>query len=110
MMTATPFLKKAVSGDLIVYTTPSIIQISGYWLSKTYNRGKAREILLALTDVITIIESNHLDIIKALKSEIMDIEDAIQYYTALKYKLNYFISLDKEFTKNTNDMLPIKTL
>ncbi len=39
----------------------------------------------------------------------MDIEDAIQSYTALKYKLNYFISLDKEFTKNTNDTLPIKT-
>ncbi|MEM6523683.1 MAG: type II toxin-antitoxin system VapC family toxin [Bacteroidota bacterium] len=101
-------IEKALAGDLVAYTTPSVIQISGYWLSKTYGKETAKEILLALTDIVTIIESDHQGTIKALQSDIMDVEDAIQYQTALKYKLSYFISLDKELAKKAKNELPIK--
>jgi predicted nucleic acid-binding protein len=38
-----------------------------------------------------------------------DIEDALQYYTAMHHKVDYFISLDKNLIKSAIPVLPILT-
>jgi hypothetical protein len=43
----------------------------------------------------------------ALNSEIDDIEDALQYYTALKHQTEYFISADKKLKKSAIPQLPV---
>ena len=47
--------------------------------------------------------------INSLCSNIDDIEDALQYYTALHHKLDFFITMDKTFRKSGISTLPIYT-
>ena len=55
------------------------------------------------------IDISHEITFNTLHSKIKDIEDALQYYTALHNKLDYFISLDKKLQKAAIPMLPIYT-
>ncbi len=45
----------------------------------------------------------------ALNSSMDDIEDALQYYTAVHFKIDYFITRDKDFIKQGLPALPIST-
>jgi len=42
-----------------------------------------------------------------LHAKINDIEDALQYYTALDHQLDYFISRDKQLKKLASEELPV---
>ncbi|HYJ37854.1 MAG TPA: type II toxin-antitoxin system VapC family toxin, partial [Chitinophagaceae bacterium] len=68
---------------------------------------KAKEIILALLTDLTIIDCDHSTALMALNSKIDDIEDALQYYTALEHKIDYFISADKKFKIKAIPQLPI---
>lgn len=94
-------------GTLSAFTTTSVIQTCGYLLLKEYGDKITREILLNLLSLITIIDCRHELVVLALNSAISDPEDAIQYYTALDHKIDYFISLDKKLTKEAIPMLPV---
>ena len=102
-------IELAVNGQVQAYITPSIVHIVGYWLTKTYGADKAKELLLSLLSDIHVVDISHQTTVAALHSKISDIEDALQYYTALHHKLNYFISLDKKFQKAAIATLPIYT-
>ncbi len=102
-------IELAVNGQVQAYISPSIVHIVGYWLTKTYGADKAKELLLTLLSDIHVIDISHQTTIAALHSKISDIEDALQYYTALHHKLDYFISLDKKFQKAGIATLPIHT-
>ena len=41
--------------------------------------------------------------------KINEIEDALQYYTSIHHKLDYFISVDKELKKVSIPTLPVYT-
>ena len=97
----------ALDGYIVLYITPSIVHIVGYWLSKAYSPAKAKEILLTLLADIQIIDMPHEIVITALHSKMKDIEDALQYYTAIHHKLDYFISLDAALLKESIAVLPI---
>ncbi|MFX7559815.1 hypothetical protein ABTJ75_19340, partial [Acinetobacter baumannii] len=56
---------------------------------------------------VEVIDCDHQVALTAINSSIDDIEDALQYYTALKHKLNYFISTDKKLKKQAIPQLPI---
>ena len=99
----------AILGQISLYTSSSIIHIAGYWLTKTYGSNKAKELLLALLDDVRILETNHETTTNALHSKIIDIEDAIQYHTALYYKLDGFISRDRLLQKMSASNLPVYT-
>lgn len=99
----------AVEGSIQGYITPSIVHIVGYWLTKAYGNSKAKTILLTLLTDITVIDLPHEIVLNALHSKITDIEDALQYYTAVHYKLDYFISRDKQLQKQGIPILPICT-
>jgi predicted nucleic acid-binding protein len=102
-------IELAVNGQVQAYISPSIVHIVGYWLTKTYGADKAKELLLTLLSDIHVIDISHQTTIAALHSKISDIEDALQYYTALHHKLDYFISLDKKFQKAGIATLPVYT-
>lgn len=99
----------AILGLIRLYTSSSIIHIVGYWLTKAYGPNKAKELLLALLDDVQILETNHETTTDALHSNMIDIEDAIQYHTALYHKLDAFISRDKHLQKASTSTLPIYT-
>jgi predicted nucleic acid-binding protein len=98
-----------VTNQIKAYTTPSIIHIMGYWLTKAYGSATAKKVIIALLTDVQIIDITHELAITALHSKINDIEDALQYYTAIHYKLDYFISGDKQLKKAAIPILPVCT-
>lgn len=96
-----------IEGKINAYITPAIIHIVGYWLAKAYGSEKAKQLLLSLLDHIRAIEISHELTLLALNSKIDDVEDALQYYTAIHNQLDYFISRDKKFQKSAIPSLPV---
>jgi len=92
------------------FVTPAIIHIVGYWLTKAYGAKKAKELLLSILVDIQSLDIPHEIVINALLSKINDIEDSLQYYTALHYKLDYFISEDKLLKKESTSVLPVYSI
>ncbi|MBV6642789.1 MAG: PIN domain-containing protein [Cyclobacteriaceae bacterium] len=99
----------ALNGDLNLYSTPAVLHILSYFTSKAYSNQQTREIILTLMNDVQIIEGNHASTLMALNSRIQDIEDAILYYTALKFNMDYFVSSDKQLKKSALPQLPICT-
>ena len=97
----------AIKGKAKAFITPSIVHIVGYWLSKSYGTKTAKELLLTLLIDVNVIEIDHGITLLALHSKIDDIEDALQYYTALHHQLDFFISEDKVFQKSSMPTLPV---
>ena len=106
---AKQIIELAVNGTIQAFITPSIVHILGYWLNKAYGNAKAKELLLTLMSDITVIDLPHEIVLNALHSKINDIEDALQYYTAIHHKLDYFISRDKLLQKQSMPVLPVYT-
>jgi predicted nucleic acid-binding protein len=104
---AKAIIELVVSGKVQGFITPSIVHIVGYWLTKEYGAKKAKEILLALLAEITVIDITHSITLMALYSKMNDIEDALQYFTALHHKLDYFLTRDEKLIKEGNPVLPI---
>lgn len=102
-------IEMAVSGDIQAFITPSIVHIVGYWLTKTYGKAKAKELLLTLLADVTVIDLPHEIAVNALHSKINDIEDALQYYTAIHHKLDYYISRNKQLQKQSIPVLTVYT-
>jgi predicted nucleic acid-binding protein len=102
-------IKLSVNGTIQAFITPSIIHIVGYWLTKAYGNAIAKELLLTLMADVNVIDLPHEIVLNALHSKITDIEDALQYYTAVHHKMDYFISRDKQLQKQGIPVLPVYT-
>lgn len=100
-------IEHIINNNIRGFITSSVLHITGYWLSKAYGTMKAKKLLLTLLTDITIIDISHETALAALHSKIDDIEDALQYYTAIHHKLDYFISLDKQLQKESMPALPV---
>jgi len=96
-----------IEGKVNAYITPAIVHMVGYWLTKAYGSKKAKQLLLSLLDNVRAIDISHELTLLALNSKIDDIEDALQYYTAIHNQLDYFISRDKKFQKSAIPNLPV---
>lgn len=106
---AKKLMEKIIMGELKAYMSPSVVHIVGYWLTKSFGATQAKEVILALLSDIEVIEIDHEVTVHALHSKIDDIEDALQYYTALHHKLDFFISRDKTLRKMSTSALPVYT-
>jgi predicted nucleic acid-binding protein len=106
---AKQILGMVINGEVKAFTTPSIIHITGHWLTKAYGNTKAKELLLTLLIDITVIDISHEIALAALHSKINDIEDSLQYYSAIHHKMDYFISRDKQLQNNSIPILPVYT-
>ncbi len=102
--------QQVLNGQFSAFTSPSIIHIIGYWLTKVYGTGETRQIMLALLNDVRVLALNHDICIQALHSNILDVEDALQYHTALYHKMDCFVSRDKKLKTNASSMLPVLTL
>jgi predicted nucleic acid-binding protein len=89
------------------FITSATIHTLSYFLSKEYEQQKVKAILLDLLSFITVIDAPQNVINNALLANFNDIEDALQVYTALHYKMNYFITSDKKLMKESSEILPI---
>jgi hypothetical protein len=66
-------------------------------------------LLLALLADVQIIDCDHATALMDINSNVSDIEDALQYYTALKFGMEYFISGDKKLKRFAIPQLPVFT-
>ena len=104
---AKKLIELAVEGRAEAFTTPAIVHIVSYWLAKHYEIEEVKEVLLALLADIRVIDIGHETAVNALHSKMNDIEDALQYYTAMHHRLDYFISRDKGLQKAAIPLLPV---
>jgi predicted nucleic acid-binding protein len=100
-------IKLGVEKKIQAHITPAIVHIVAYWVTKAYGRQKTKELILLLLEDVKVIDATHEITIEALQSGIYDIEDALQYYTALHSKLNLFISRDKKLQTSALNQLPV---
>jgi len=107
--TAKELIQLAIEGKLLLYTSPSVVHITAYWLTKAYNPQTAKQLLLSLLADVQVIDCDHATSLMALNSKMDDIEDALQYYTALHHGMDYFISADKKLKKVSIPQLPVYT-
>jgi predicted nucleic acid-binding protein len=100
-------VEMSVGGRVQAFITPSIVHIAGYWLTKAYGNPKAKELLLTLLADVQVIDIKYETTLSALHSKMGDIEDALQYYSALHHKLDYFITRDQGLKKAAIPVLPV---
>jgi predicted nucleic acid-binding protein len=106
---AKQIMELVINNQAHAFITSSVLHIAGYWIAKAYGNTKAKELLLTLLVDIEVIDIPHKVALTALHSKIDDIEDALQYYTAIHHKVNYFISRDKQLQKDSIPALPVYT-
>jgi len=100
-------VEEIIVGNFRGFTTPAVIHMSGYWLTKEYSAKQAKAALISFIHDIKIIDCSHEIAVNALYSPLLDIEDALQYYTALHHKMDFFISRDKLLIKSCRPELPV---
>ena len=97
----------AVEGSIQLFITPAIVHIVAYWLTKHYGKKKAKELMLMVLVDVTAIDASHEVVVNAVNAKMDDIEDALQYFTAMHHKLDYFLSNDKLLKKMAIPVLPV---
>jgi len=68
---------------------------------------KQGNLIISLLTDNRVIDISHETTLRALSSEIDDIEDALQYYTALTNNIHYFVSSDKVLQRSAIPALPV---
>lgn len=99
----------ALHGKFNAFITPASLHIVAYWLAKAYGSEKAKAILLELLADIKVIDAPHEIALMAFNSRFTDVEDALQYYTALHHNMDVFISGDAGLKKAAISSLPVYT-
>ena len=56
----------AVERHFAAYTTPAVLHITGYWVTKAYGAAKAKQLLTALLADVQIIDCDHQTAVLAL--------------------------------------------
>lgn len=95
-----------ITGMVKGYTSVSILHILAYWLQKAYGSATAKKLLLSLSEEITFLDCSHASASQALHTSFSDIEDAIQYQTAIQHKVHFFITRDKGLMRQSDKALP----
>lgn len=99
----------AIEGRIEAFVTAAVIQEMGRRLKQTYGAAQANELLLALLAEVSVIEAGHAVAVSALHSRMSEMDEALSYYTALHYKLDYFITHDKDLPRAAIPELPVCT-
>ena len=89
------------------YLTSATLHTVSYFLSKEYKQKKVKEILLGILSTITVIDAPQEILNNALQANFNDIEDALQLYTAMHYKMDFFLTSDKKLILENTRVLPI---
>ena len=105
---AEAIIQQGVDKKAELFTTPAVIHIASYWMRKSYGSQLTKTVLISLlNDAVSIIDCDHETTMLALYSPMTDVEDALQYFTALKFGLTHFISSDKGLRNSALPQLPV---
>lgn len=91
------------------YITSATIHTLSYFLTKEFGLKEAKEVLLNLLSTFSVVDAPKEVIKNALLANYNDIEDALQVYTALSFKMDFFLTSDKKLKKESSTVLPILT-
>lgn len=92
---------------IIGFVSISSIQICIYFLEKSKGLEATKAILEMIILNFELLEANKNTLIKAIKSDFGDLEDALQYFTALENDISVIVTSDNGFLKKTTPILPI---
>lgn len=92
----------AEMGKFELYTTPTVIANIFYIIRKQLGKEAAKNAIRKLRLIIHIIDSSEKVIDQSLNSDFSDFEDAIQYYTCLKFKISAILTRNLKNYKNAN--------
>ena len=98
-----------VRGRVQLFTSPSVIRDIAWEMTKAYNSERTKELLLALLKVMQLVDTGYDTVVSALQSDTASISSMISYHTALKHRLDYFITHDCDLLQNANAVLPAYT-
>jgi hypothetical protein len=99
-----------VNNVVNLYTTPSIILNVQYVSQKIIGKSKAAELIKKLILLFEISLTSKETMLKAYNSSFGDIEDAVQYYSAVADKsIDFFVTRNTKDYKNADEHLKIIT-
>lgn len=104
---ARELVRKVIDGQLSAFVTSVTVHIAGYFLVKQHGITTTKQILLSFLSDVPTIDIPYKVVQHSLQSNIPDVEDSLQYYSALHHHLDYFISRDKPLFKFALPQLPI---
>ncbi len=104
-------LDESQNGLLKLKTTPSCLLHVIYFLEKA---GIGNPVIIQIVDgllkVVSLVATNETTFRQALQAGFADLEDAIQYHTALQVKgIDYFITANTKDFKKALPQLPVIT-
>ena len=98
-------LERIIEDDMTAYVSASCITDIFYIAEKVIkNSSTTKAALTKLLTFIDVVSITKADILKALKSELDDFEDALQIHCALKIKASHIITRD---TRINGDFIKI---
>lgn len=100
-------LEKVVEGEYKGAVSPVVVHIVSYILGKHLGPERTKKIMLALLNDVKVIDTPHKVILQAMSSDWPDIEDSIQYFTALHHRVDLIVSRDEGFIKKAMPALPV---
>jgi predicted nucleic acid-binding protein len=94
--------------EVELFTSPSIILNTNYIAQKQDNRKKAMEGVSELLKVVEIIETSKKILADCFNNNYTDVEDAVQYFTALQNNsIDYYITRNTRHFNFKNGELPV---
>ncbi len=99
-----------IDNQVQLFTTPSIILNTNYIAHKQSNKEKAKRGVAEIINFVEIIETSKQELVNCFNSYYIDVEDAVQYFTALKNNsLHFYITRNiKDFNFKKTE-LPVIT-
>jgi len=97
----------AQAGTIRALISPAVLHIIAYWVTKEHGAKLSKKVILALLDEILVVDATHEIAVQAVQSANSDIEDALQYFTALHHKADYLLTWDKHFLKYSTPTLRV---
>ena len=100
-------IDRILNKEIKAFITPTVLHIIVFYLGKVHSNEIVKAIILHLLTDIDIIDCSKETAISAVGSKFTDIEDALQYYTAIHHKMDFFLTNDKNLKKQELPVLPI---
>jgi predicted nucleic acid-binding protein len=100
----------AEAGIINLYVSTSIAHILACYTTREYGFGIARELLLHFLDDVEVLDLPHKETIHAIAMADRDMEDSIQLRIALYHEMDFLVTNDLKFMKDSSPILPIISL
>jgi predicted nucleic acid-binding protein len=100
-------LEKVAEGEYEGTVSPVAVHIVSYILGKHLGSENTKKIMLALLNDVMVIDTPHKVILQAMSADWPDIEDSIQYFTALHHRVDLIVSRDEGLIKKAMPALPV---